>query len=143
MKRHLNLPIWLGFLIVVASLVSYIPIFAVFASTRDVPWVNYMLFAVGAALLAIGIRRAFRDPERYRGKITGSILGVLSALLIGLFLVGVLYFTRQMPAGQPALKTGQPAPAFTLPDTAGKMVSSADLLKTHRALLLVFYRGYW
>ena len=28
-------------------------------------------------------------------------------------------------------------------DTAGKQVSSVDLLKAHRGLVLVFYRGYW
>jgi hypothetical protein len=40
MKRHFNFVIWIGFLMVIRALVSYIPIF-VFASTRDVPWANY------------------------------------------------------------------------------------------------------
>ena len=37
MKPHFNLSIWAGFLIVFVSVASYIPIFTMFASTRDVP----------------------------------------------------------------------------------------------------------
>jgi hypothetical protein len=143
MKRHFNFAIWIGFLIVVASFVSYIPIFTVYASTRDVPWVNYILFLAGGALLAVGLQRAFRDPEHYRGKVSGSILGALSLLIIGVFLAFILYGGRQIPASEHALRLGQTAPAFTLADTAGKPVSSSELLKNHRALLLIFYRGYW
>jgi hypothetical protein len=143
MKRHFNFAIWIGFLIVVGSIISYIPIFTVYASTRDVPWANYILFLVGGALLAVGLQRAFRDPERYRGKVSGSILGALSLLFAGLFVAFILYGGRQIPASENALRRGQPAPAFTLADTAGKLVSSSELLKNHRALLLIFYRGYW
>jgi peroxiredoxin len=35
------------------------------------------------------------------------------------------------------------APPFVLADTAGNQISSADLLKNHRGLVLIFYRGYW
>jgi hypothetical protein len=143
MKRRFNLFIWFGFLIVLASAASYIPIFAVFASTRDVPWVNYVLFLVGGALLAVGLQRAFRDQEHYRGKVSGSILGAVSVLIAGLFVVFILYGGRQIPASENALRVGQPAPQFTLADAAGKLVSSSKLLKNHSALLLVFYRGYW
>ena len=72
MKRRCNILIWAGFAFVIAALVSYIPVFALFPVTRDVPWVNYLLFLVGGFLLAVGIMRAFRDPEHYRGKISGS-----------------------------------------------------------------------
>lgn len=41
-----------------------------------------------------------------------------------------------------ALKAGDRAPAFTLPDQDGAMVSSADLL-ARGPLLLSFYRGVW
>ena len=143
MKPHLNLSIWVGFLIVFASVASYIPIFTVFASTRDVPWVNYVLFLVGGVLLAIGLQRAFRHPEHYRGRVSGSIFGALSLLLAGLFVAFILYGGRQIPASENALRGGQPAPPFNLVDTTGKLVSSSDLLKDHRALLLIFYRGYW
>jgi hypothetical protein len=143
MKRRVNLFIWLGFLIVVASFLSYIPFFALFESTRDVPWVNYLLFVVGGALLGVGIRRAFRDPEHYRGKVSGSLLGALSLLMASLFVAFILYGGKHIPGSETALRVGQTAPPLTLADTSGKLVSSADLLKTHKALLLVFYRGYW
>jgi hypothetical protein len=133
---------WVGFAIVLIALVSYIPFFALFPVTRDIPWANYLLFLIGGLLIAVGVRRAFHDPARYRGRISGSILAVLSALVLAFFVVSVTYFSRQIPAGT-ALSVGQKAPAFALMDTAGKQVFSADLLKNHRALVLIFYRGYW
>jgi hypothetical protein len=142
-KRHRNVPIWVGFAIVIVALVSYIPIFAVFPVTRDVPWANYLLFLLGGALIAVGVRRAFRNPEHYRGKISGSILGVLSVLLLGFFVASILYFAKQIPSAERALRPGQPAPPFVLQDIAGKQVASSELLKGHRAAVLVFYRGYW
>src|SRR3974377_2247219 len=136
MKPRFNLFIWFGFLIVVGSVASYIPIFAVFASTRDVPWVNYALFLVGGTLLAVGLQRAFRDQEHYRGKVSGSILAAVSVLIAGLFVAFILYGGRQMPVSEKALRAGQPAPQFTLADTGGKLISSSELLKNHSALLL-------
>jgi len=143
LKRSRNVFIWVGFAIVLVALVSYIPLFAVFPATRDIPWANYLLFLIGGALLAVGIRRAFRDPGRYRGRLSGSILTVISVLLFAFFVVSVTYFSRQIPGAGSALGVGHRAPAFTLLDTAGKQVSSADLLNNHRALVLIFYRGYW
>ncbi len=143
MKRNWNVPIWVGFAIVIVALVSYIPIFARFPVTRDIPWANYLLFLLGGGLLAIGVRRAFQDPAHYRGKISGSIFGVLSVLLCGFFVVGTVYLTKQIPSAERALRPGQPAPSFVLQDIAGKQVASSELLKHHRAVVLVFYRGYW
>jgi peptidoglycan/LPS O-acetylase OafA/YrhL len=141
--RRWNVLVWAGFAIVIAALVSYIPIFVVFPITRDIPWVNYLLFLLGGGLLAVGVRRAFRDPEHYRGKIGGSILAVLSVLLFGLFASVILYFSKQIPSPEQALRFGQTAPQFVLQDIAGKSVASSQLLKNHRAVVLVFYRGYW
>ena len=135
--------LWAGFVIVVLSVVSYVPVFAIFPVTRDVPWVNYLLFVAGGAMLVVGLKRAYREPDRYRGKISGPILSVLSLLVAGFFVVGVLYLTKQLPASPDAPRTGQPAPAFTLASADGKQVALADLLKGHRAVFLIFYRGYW
>lgn len=41
-----------------------------------------------------------------------------------------------------ALKAGQPAPAFSLPDDEGNLVSLADLLARGPAIV-TFYRGVW
>ena len=143
MKRSWNVLNWAGFAIVLFAVVSYIPLFALFPATRDIPWANYLLFLTGGALLAVGIRRAFRDSAHYRGKISGPILAVVSTLLFAFFLVSVTYFSKQIPPAGTALAVGQKAPVFVLTDTAGKQVSSADLLKNHRGLVLIFYRGYW
>ena len=143
MKRRRNILSWVGFAIVLIAFGSYIPFFALFPATRDIPWANYLLFLIGGVLLAAGVRRAFRDPERYRGKISGSILAAVSLLLFGFFVATVTYFSRQIPSAETALAVSRKAPQFTLADTTGKQVSSADLLKDRRGLVLVFYRGYW
>ncbi len=41
-----------------------------------------------------------------------------------------------------ALKAGDPAPAFALPDSGGKMVHSKTLL-SRGPLVIFFYRGKW
>jgi hypothetical protein len=142
-KRRRNILNWAGFAVILVALVSYIPFFALFPATRDVPWANYLLFLIGSALIAVGVRRAFRDPEHNRGKISGSILAALSAVLIAFFAVSVTYFSKQIPSAETALSVSRKAPPFVLADTAGNEISSADLLRDHRGLVLVFYRGYW
>jgi len=42
----------------------------------------------------------------------------------------------------PSVATNTPAPAFSLPDSAGKSVSLAELTAKGPAVV-VFYRGYW
>jgi drug/metabolite transporter (DMT)-like permease len=142
-KRRRNILNWVGFAVIILALLSYIPFFALFPATRDVPWANYLLFLIGAALIAAGVRRAFRDPDHFRGKVSGSILAVLSALLFAFFVVSVTYFSKQIPSAETVLGVSWKAPPFVLLDTAGKEISSADLLRDHRGLVLVFYRGYW
>ena len=143
MKRRWNISLWAGFAVVILSVVSYIPLFTLFPVTRDIPWANYLLFAAGALLLATGLKRAFGQPELYRGKISGPILGVLSLLMIGFFCFGVLYASKQIPASPDVVRVGQPAPPFTLASADGKQIALTDLLKDNRGALLIFYRGYW
>jgi hypothetical protein len=151
MKRRWNWPLWAGFLFVVAALFSY-PFFVLFPVTRDFPWANLTLFCAGGVLLGAGIMRAFRRPERYRGKVLGPILAILSLLVFALFAYGVFYEVRQLPVAAGAPAVGQKAPDFTLPDQNGKSVALADLLSspavgqagsTAKGVLLIFYRGYW
>ena len=44
---------------------------------------------------------------------------------------------------QTGLKTGEIAPTFTALDNAGKSIDLKELLKTHKAVVLFFYRGQW
>jgi hypothetical protein len=131
--------------------VCQLPFFAKFPVTRDVPWANFLLFAVGGLLLFLGLKRAFGQPQQYRGEITGPILGSLSLLALGFFCYIVFYTTRQLPASAGAPHVGQKAPEFVLPDTTNQPVSLGSLLSTPlagsqvppKAVVLVFYRGYW
>ena len=152
MKRCWNLSLWAEFLFVVGGVLSYIPIFALFPITRDFPWANLLLFLAGGVLLGRGLRRAFRQPELYRGKILGSFLTALSVAAVSLFVFGVFYMFRQVPASAAAPRVGQKAPDFTLPDLNGKPVALAELLTSPppgaasakaSGVLLIFYRGYW
>ena len=143
MKRRHNVMLWVGFVFVLLAVGTYIPIFALFAATRDVPWANYLLFLAGGILLGIGLRRAFRQSEIYRGKVLGSILGALSLALLGLFSYGTFYAAKDLPVSATAVRVGQAAPDFTLASADGKQISLVDELRKNRAVVLIFYRGYW
>jgi hypothetical protein len=128
------------------------PIVCAVSVTRDFPWANLLLLAIGGVLFCAGLIRAFKQPEVYRGKIFGSILAVLSIAGISLFAYGLLYEARQLPSATAAPRVGQKAPDFTLPDQNGKAVTLADLLSSAppgtgnaraNGVLLIFYRGHW
>ena len=53
-----------------------------------------------------------------------------------------LVFALQVSA-QTGLKKGATAPSFTATDNSGKTLSLAKLLKSHKAVVLFFYRGQW
>ena len=149
-KRLWNWHLWAGFLLCLVGFASF-PFFARFPVTRDVPWPNFLLFAVGGVLSFIGLKRAFGQPQQYRGKIAGPILGTLSLLAVGFFCFIVFYMTKQLPVSSGAPHVGQKAPEFVLTDTTNQPVSLASLLSTPLAgaqvppkgVVLVFYRGYW
>jgi hypothetical protein len=143
MKRKWNWRLWVGFLLVLAGLFSFVPVFAQFPITRDFPWATLLLFAIGVVLLVVGLTRAYRQPEIYRGKVSGPILTLLGMLGIGFFCYGIFYHARQLPASTQAPHAGQKAPDFSLPDQNGKTVALADLLSSGKGALLIFYRGYW
>lgn len=148
-KRRPNAPLWLGFLIAMFAFLSYIPIFARYPSTRDMPWANFLIFAIALALLFVGLRRAFGQPSLYRGKIAGPILTTLSIAALALFCLFTFSLGKHLPPSAQAPKVGQKAPDFALNDANGATVSLASLLATpgaahpSKGVLLVFYRGYW
>lgn len=142
-----------GLLVCAIALFSYPFFFAGFPLTRDVPWANWLLFALGLALLGGGVVRAYRRPERYRGRITAPILGVLGLATFGLFLLMTEVMSRQLPESARAPRVGEKAPDFTLPDAQGRPVRLSDLLGPRAGategrppgswVFLIFYRGYW
>ena len=142
MKRKTNLLVWGGLGATLVAVFSYIPIFTRFAVTRDFPWANVLLFVLAGCLIALGLRRAFRQPDRFGGKISGIIIAGLTLALFALFCFGVFYEARRLPGGV-ALHAGDRAPDFSLNTADGKLVSLAELRQNNRAVLLIFYRGYW
>lgn len=150
-KRRINWRIWAGFLTCIAGLLSYFLLFFKFPVTRDVPWVNFLLLAAGLVLLGSGLRRAFKEPQQYRGKIVGSILAVLGLAGAGFFCFLIFYASKQLPKSPGAPRVGDRAPEFALADTRGQQTSLASLMAAPlpgsklppKGVLLIFYRGYW
>ena len=90
-----------------------------------------LLFAAGA------------PAQTPSGRISGTILSLLSLAIFTFFCLGAFRFARQLPSPETALHVGQQAPEFTLTDSSGRPVSLAQLRHGDHAVLLIFYRGYW
>ncbi len=141
MKRKWNWLLWVGFVVAVGGLFSY-QFFIQFPSTRDFPWATLLIFGVGAALLLVGLFRAFGRPQLYRGKVFGSIFLAITVLLFAFFSYATFYVLRQVPLSAQAPRVGEKAPEFSLPDQNGKSVALGDLVSPNGAVL-IFYRGHW
>ena len=112
-----------------------------------IPWLNLALPVIGLVFVSIGVKRAF-GPEG-GGKIWPSILGVVTVALVALSFF-IFHLARSVPEATGAPKVGERAPDFTLADSNGLSISLAQLLSAPvagssapKAVLLVFYRGYW
>ena len=113
--KKLNWSIWIGFLISIFVFFSYPTIFVRWASTRDFPWANFVIFGVALVFLVLGVRRAFQPDRRLLSKIVGSALGIFSALIFATLIFTVFIASRWLPHSTNAPQVGQTAPAFTLP----------------------------
>jgi len=148
MKRSWNPSLWIGLIFAILGFFSYI-FFVQFPITRDFPWANFLLFAIAAIFLGIGLKRAFGKPEAYRGKIFGSIFALLSLCVLAFFSFIVFYELRQLPESKGAPRVGETAPDFALPNQDGESLRLADLIAAPGpngkpgAVLLIFYRGFW
>jgi len=146
--RKRTLAPWLGLLLTVLGLLSNGMPFIGLPAT-PVPGISLLLSLTGFVVVLIGLWRAFGESTVYRGKISGSV----AAVLFLLFLAGSISFfwgARHIPAESAAApQVGQRVSDFTLPDSTGHSVSLMELFSASagkeppKALLLVFYRGYW
>ena len=149
-QRERNSPLWAGvLLLVLAFALGFVPFFAQVPGQGALPWLNLLLSVLAVVLIAAGLRRVISQPERYRGKAAAWLLTVLSSLLL-LFAIFGFYVARKLPSPGGAPQVGQKAPGFELKDSNGQTVSLQQLLAQpaahadhSRAVLLVFYRGYW
>jgi len=149
-NRLWNWRLWAGFGVSFLALVIY---FLLIQKTRAIFWGSLVLFVLSAALLISGLKRAYGQPQSYRGKIAGPILTVLGVLFLGVFGWGVSLAAKYFPAARNAPQVGQKAPEFITVDSHGNSVALVQLLstsmptsggsRTPKGVLLVFYRGYW
>jgi len=145
--RELNWRLGSGLLLSPIAYLSYPFLFERWPLTRDVPWVNLLLFGVAALLLAAGLRRAFAPGRRRFLRITAGVVATaLSVAIFVSFVTNVFVRARQLPASGRAPQVGERAPDFTLPNENGASVSLASLLSpapasggpASKGVLLVF-----
>ena len=148
MKR-LNWQIWAGFVLSLVAGLSYPFLFIRWATTREFPWANLVLFAIAMVFLFFGLRRAFKPDKRIVAKVFSSLAAAFGVLLLAGLLFMIFVMGSWLPRSVGAPRVGQKAPGFTLTDSNNKLVTLAQLLtepidnKPPKAVLLIFYRGYW
>jgi hypothetical protein len=152
-ERRRNRPLRAALIIALLAFFSNFLFFWQFAGEGILTWLGLILFVPALLLCFIALRRAFGHPELYRGKVSGPI----ATLVICLMFAGTIfafYVSREIPEATQAPHDGETAPEFTLVDTSGTPVSLSSLLNAPlpqsprpdgkpKAVLLVFYRGYW
>jgi len=148
MKR-LNWQIWAGFVLTLVAGFSYPFVFVRWPITREFPWANLILFAIAIVLLFLGLRRAFKPDKGIVSKIFSSLAAAFGIMLLAALLFLIFVMGSWLPPSAGAPQVGEKAPDFTLTDVNDKPVTLAQLLaepidnKPPKAVLLIFYRGYW
>ncbi len=143
-------PAWI---VTLLAFLSNFLFFWQFAWGAILPWVNLALYAAALILCFLALRRAFGSLPVPRGRFSGSIVTVLACLTFALTIYG-FYDARSIPSAAGAPRVGQKAPEFTVADSRGVGVSLSSLLNEPlagsprpdgkpKAVLLVFFRGYW
>jgi len=97
-----NWRLWAGLLLSIAAFVSYFAFFNRFPITRDVPWVNFILFVVATVPLIAGVRRSQR-------KIWSGIIAFLGIAVFAFFVFAVTVASRRLPPSHGAPVTGDPS----------------------------------
>ena len=105
------------------------------AVVRNHPEGYVLAFALATALAALAVARA-----RVRRWPAWLALGLSSLLLVA----GAWFnfVVARVPDSPTALRVGERPPDFTLPDAIGQTVSLAEY-RGKKAVVLLFYRGYW
>lgn len=115
------------------------------------PWLSLLLAVVALIFVVQGLRLAIFQSQMYRGKALSIVLSVVTLALSGLTIFGFVE-TRSLPASAGAPQVGQKVPDFTMADTSGQSISLDSLFAAApgdssatapKAVLLIFYRGYW
>jgi len=149
-ERRTNSALWYGLLITCIGIATHFLYFLRPPPTIShlLPWINLLLPAIGLILLFVGLAGAFGRSAVYSGKIWGS--GVTAIALL-LFAGEIWLFekTRDVPKSAGAPQVGERLSEFTLSDSSGQPTSLSQLFLASadgsqpKAVLLIFYRGYW
>lgn len=171
--RQRNWAAWLGLLFALAAVISNAGLFFGPPAPRLIVWLGVVFTIAAIVCAVIGIMRASRQPHVYGGKVSSLVLGVLSLLICGLVAVASITSralpaaTNAPQVGQKApdftladthgfmLSLGQllgteHVSLVAPPDVVAKLrmanqspSASASQATPTKAVLLVFYRGYW
>jgi hypothetical protein len=148
-KPGKNTAPWWGLLLAVCAIGCNAGFFVSIPWQGAIAWLSLLLAALALVFLAVGLWRAYGQAGVYGGKVLSAVLAVVGLLAAGLSAFGFVE-TRKLPSAAAAPQVGQKVPDFTLPDTAGDPVSLDQLLapaspgsQPPKAVLLIFYRGYW
>src|SRR6476646_10586273 len=134
--RQRNWAPWIGLLLALLAMLSNGVYFLGLPGQRALPILGVALVIAALVCAAAGILRTLRQPQRYGGKVSSSILGVVSLLLCVLAAFTSMH-SRDLPEATAAPQVGQQAPDFTLADTSGTKVSLDQLLgKDHISIVL-------
>jgi hypothetical protein len=116
-----------------------------------IPLLSLVLAVAALVFLGLGVKLLFTQPRGIAGRFFGTFV-VLVALLFSAGSIFGFFHARALPPSADAPQIGQKAPEFALTDTNGQSVSLAPLFApvpgdvsavAPKAVLLVFYRGYW
>lgn len=148
MTRKRTLAPWIGLLLTVLGALSNGLPFTGFPAA-PVPWISLLLSLIGFVVVLFGLWRVFGQSTAYKGKLSGAVAAAFSLLALA-GAISFFWSARHIPAESAAApQVGQRVPDFTLPDSTGHSVSLTQLFsgsagkEPPKALLLIFYRGYW
>jgi hypothetical protein len=124
----------LSVVVAIGAVASYVLLLRV-AVVRNHPEGYVVAFALATALAALAVVRA--RGRRWPAWLALGFSSLLLATGAWFNFVGA-----RVPVTPTALRVGERAPDFTLPDAAGRPVALADY-RGKKPVVLVFYRGYW
>jgi hypothetical protein len=146
-----NSSLWLGLTAGLAAVLCNFAFFLNPPAQSAIPWLSLALAVVALIFLALGVKRLFAHPRTIATRILGVVV-VLFSLLLSVGSIFGFFKARAVPPSTDAPQIGQKVPDFTLADTHGQSVSLAQLFapasgeastSAPKAVLLIFYRGYW
>jgi len=137
----------LGLLIAVSAILCNFIFFLNPPAQSLIPWLSLLLGIIGLLFTALGVKNLIQQPRTPGARVFGSLVALIS-LLLSAGIISFFFLARAVPPSTDSPQVGQKAPDFTLPDTHNAPVSLTQLFAPSatpapRAVLLIFYRGYW